>query len=74
MPSRQHFQATPGTGLTAGIPRLAHARGGLAIWDGQRQDGPGDDTGPLDEAEALRALQMDWGRTLDIGAVPRSGQ
>jgi hypothetical protein len=27
----------------------------------------GDDTGPLDEAEALRALRMDWGRTLDIG-------
>lgn len=29
----------------------------------------GDDTGPPDEAEALRALRMDWGRILDIGCV-----
>ena len=27
----------------------------------------GDDTDTLDEAEALRALRTDWGRTLDIG-------
>ena len=27
----------------------------------------GDDTGPLDEAEALRALRLDWGRSWDIG-------
>jgi len=27
----------------------------------------GDDTGPLDEAEALRALRTDWGSALDIG-------
>jgi hypothetical protein len=27
----------------------------------------GDDTGPPDEAEALRALRMDWGSAWDIG-------